>query len=308
MQDYLYDVEGVKNRPDKSVLKIHSQCPELLLATDVASPELVKHLELHLNFGYMFNTYASKYYKYRREGVFCECKCDEDRCTKCFWRDDKVYTDTLCKDLVNFKNLETLIARDLKLSTELWIQFARNSKCLEKLTFESEEHVTIGDYDDLQFGAYYDEQPPKNAALDAIVKIPTLKHLRFDNVNMRYFPSGPSSIESLYLNVVDIEKQEYLEENFSYKEVGNLSEFKSKWDELGFSNSFDLSGHQNLKDVTIEYIGHIKFSDLHLEKLENLETFYVHESFMEDEEDEKSLKAISKLPNMRKYEIKKRRS
>jgi hypothetical protein len=116
---------------------------------------------------------------------------------------------------------------------------------------------------------------------------------------MRYFPPGPSSIESLHLNVVDIEKYDHIEEVVD----GNLSNFKSQWNDLGFSSSFDLSGHQNLKDVKIECLYHIKFSDLHLEKLENLESFYVHEGYVEDKEDEKSLEAILKLQNLKKYKL-----
>jgi len=144
MEDIFYDVEGVKNRPDKTVLKIHSQCPELFLAPEVASPDLVKHLELQLSFGYILDhQYDPDYYKYRREGVFCDCKCDEGSCTKCDWWGD-AYTDTLCKGLLNFKNLETFVARDVKLSTELWIQFAQNSKCLEKMTFDSSARVFSG--------------------------------------------------------------------------------------------------------------------------------------------------------------------
>jgi hypothetical protein len=232
----------------------------------------------------------------------------KNKCEKCDWYNClyEVYTDTLCKDLVHFTNLETFVAHDVKLSTELWIQFAKNSTCLETLTFKSSARAVAGEYDDLGFGEHYDEhydkKPPKNAALDAIVKIPTLKHLSFDRINMRYFPPGPSSIESLHLNVVDIEKYNYIEKNFSYK-VDNLSNFKSHWNDLGFSSSFDLSGHQNLKDVKIEYIGCIKFSDLHLEKLKNLESLYIRECFIKDEEDEKSLKAILKLPNLKKYEL-----
>jgi hypothetical protein len=301
--DFLYDVESVKNRPDKTVLAIQSQCPDLLLAPEVASPKLVKHLELDLGLDYIKETYDSDLYRYRREGVLCNCKCDENKCEKCDWYNClyEVYTDTLCKDLVNFTNLTTFIVTDVKLSTELWIQFAKNSTCLERLTFESKMEVFKGEYDDIRLGAYFDEQPPKNAALDAIVKIPTLKHLSFDCVNMRYFPPGPSNIESLYLDVIDIEKYDHFFDKYRYSE--NVPEFKSPWNDLGFSSSFDLSGHQNLKDVKIEYIGCIKFSDLHLEKLKNLESLYIRECFIKDEEDEKSLKAILKLPNLKKYEL-----
>jgi len=39
-ENWLYDVEKVKNRHDKSVVEIHSMYPELLLS-NVSSPELV---------------------------------------------------------------------------------------------------------------------------------------------------------------------------------------------------------------------------------------------------------------------------
>jgi hypothetical protein len=297
---FLYDVESVKNRPDKTVLNIHSQCPDLLLAPEVASPELVKHLVLDLSFRYLLDCqYDPDFFKYRREGVFCNCKCEEGTCEKCDWW-GKAYTDTLCKDLVNFTNLETFVACDVKLSAELWIQFAKNSKCLKTLTFDSDARVVAGEYDDIRFGAY-DDQQPKNAALDALVKIPTLKHLSFDRLNMRYFPPGPSSIESLHLNVVDIEKHEYVEA------YDNLTNFKSSWNDLGFSSSFDLSGHQNLKDVSIERLYYIKFSDLHLEKLKNLESLVLVDYFyndFRDEKNEKVLKIISMLPNIKSVRFK----
>jgi hypothetical protein len=218
-----------------------------------------------------------------------------------------VYTDTLCKDLLGFTNIETFVACDVKLSTDLWIQFAQNVRCLKKLTFKSSERVVAGYADELRFGAsYIDNKPPKNAALDAIVKIPTLKHLSFDNVNMRYFPPGPSSIESLYLNVVDVEKYAHFEK-FIYNR-DNETEFTSHWDNLGFSRSFDLSGHQNLKDVTVDLLYYIKFSDLHLEKLKNLKLFSVHEGLIEDDKDEISLQAILKLPSLKTHKIVKRLS
>jgi hypothetical protein len=103
----------------------------------------------------------------------------------------------------------------------------------------------------------------------------------------------------LHLNVVDIEKYVHFDRE-------NAPEFKSHWNDLGFSSSFDLSGHQNLKDVKIERLYYIKFSDLHLDKLENLESIVLIDFFyndLKDEKNEKSLEAISKLPNLKKYEL-----
>ena len=47
-EPYYDDVEEARNRPDKSMLAIKTMCPEKLLVYDVAFPEQVKHLWLHI--------------------------------------------------------------------------------------------------------------------------------------------------------------------------------------------------------------------------------------------------------------------
>ena len=108
---YLSDLESIRDRENRSVLKIRSVYPEQFLSKNIAHPDEVKHLTIITDFntsdigGYIYNTW---YFRGK---------------------------DTLCSDLVNFHNLETLTAIDLNLSEDLWIEFAQNSKILKKLIF-----------------------------------------------------------------------------------------------------------------------------------------------------------------------------
>jgi len=269
-RNWLYDIEGVKNRPAKSILEIYSMYPEELLKPDVASPELVKHLALNLSFAnfYMcpwsfFESLPNS--KVIRNGRDCKC-CIIDSCQKCNWTE--IYTDTLCKDLIHFTNLETLYLSDVKLSNELWIQFAQNSKHLKEIEFNSEEEVYKGYSDKFEFDGqslYDDDLPPKNAALDAIIKIPTLKTIKFNYINLPYFPKGPSNIEELHLNdIVDYTtRNEY--------EI-------SPWEKFNLVKNFDLSSHQNLKKVYIDDRIDQLFSELNLEKLKKLEELHYYDT------------------------------
>jgi hypothetical protein len=260
-RNWLYDIEGVKNRPDKSILEIYSMYPEELLRPDVASPELVKHLALNLSFA---NFYMDPLHyensKIIRNGRDCKC-CIIDSCQKCNW--NEIYTDTLCKDLIYFTNLETLYLSDVNLSNELWIQFAQNSKHLKEIEFNSEEEVYKGYSDKFEFDGqslYGDDLPPKNAALDAIIKIPTLKVIKFNYINLPYFPKGPSNIEELHLNdIVD----------YTTRNEYSIS----PWEKFNLVKNFDISNHQNLKKVYIDRIDQL-FSELNLEKLKKLEELH----------------------------------
>lgn len=288
MTDWLYDVEGVCNRPDKSILKIQSMCPELLLSPEVASPHLVKHLTLNLS----FSTHTFCYFwdtsllKYLRSGHFCDCKPEHNQeCSKCDWT--FCYTNTLCKDLVNFTNLETFTAHDIRLSSDLWINFARNSRFLKKIIFQSEiDSNSNKDYFEFDGG----DDNPKNDALDAIVKIPTLTSLKFDRIPLAYFPPGPSSLEDLYIDI-------YLE--------CDLQDFLLKWTNCGLSKQCNLSKHQTLKTVTLGYIHPWKFSELQMDKLQKLEELnmeaYYRKEYNMDQKDIESLKRIIKMPSFKRF-------
>lgn len=183
-----------------------------------------------------------------------------------------------CKDLVSFTNLDTFVAVDVKLNNKLWSIFAKNSKCLRTLILKSTKNVLEGEVDDFQFD--YN-------TLEALVKIPTLKHLVLDNINLhyfpQYFPEGPSTLEYIYINIVNFDKPK--------------------------RGSRDLSKYQNLKDVTIASLKGVELSDLRLENLKNLESLTIkcekyNLSKSEEnnvEKDRKYLRSLLDLPSLKKY-------
>lgn len=150
------DLDSVKNRENRSVLTIYSKFPECFLAPDVAHQSEVKHLTIILGFQNDDNVY--KWYG--------------------------KYKNTLCSNIVNFHNLETLLAEDLNLSTDLWIQFANNSKQLKEIKLWSR-----GEDDEFDFHE-------KEEALDALFKIPTLEKVYIEEIYLPYFPPGPSNIKT----------------------------------------------------------------------------------------------------------------
>jgi hypothetical protein len=229
----LVDVESVKNRSDKSILEIHSEFPDRFLAHDVSFPEHVKYLVLNVL--------------------------------------NSEYSETIYKDLVSFTNLDTFVAVDVKLSSNLWSIFAHNSKCLRTLILKSTRNVFEGEVDDYQL----------NNTLEALLKIPTLKNLVLDNINLPYFPQESSNLEYIYINIANFDKQ----------------------------GSFDLSRHQNLKDVTIASLKGVEISDLNLENLKNLESLtikcekYNLSKSTENnvEKDRKYIRSLLDLPSVKKY-------
>jgi hypothetical protein len=162
---YLDTVEDVKNRPDKTKLSIRTMLPEDLLDPEVSSPKLVKYLELSLGFGCDY----SEMYKYLHKK---NCDCDSiEQCNKCCW-DFKANDKFLCRDIVNFCNMETFIARDVNLAPEIWFEFAKNAKCLREMSFSSNKNG--GSYFDFD-----DETPEKERILDIVFRIPTLESVTF---------------------------------------------------------------------------------------------------------------------------------
>ena len=167
---YLDIVEDVRNRQDKSILAIKTMCPEKLLCSDVAFPEQVIHLWLDVSFDICDWNSMEKWL------LNVDCKCNAiDACEKCSW--DRKYTDTLCKDLINFTNLETLVVVNLNLNDDLWTNFAKNSKSLKEIKFET-----------YHFNG-------KEAGFESVFKIPTLEKVSFLNVMLPFFPKGPSNIK-----------------------------------------------------------------------------------------------------------------
>ena len=271
MPDYLDDVEEAKNRTDKSILAIRTMCPEKLLIPDVAFPNLVKHLLLDVRFD--SDDYCDmEKYLFRKD-----CNCPKIGCNLCDW--SKKYTNTLCKDLVNFDQLETLIVEDLNLRSDLWTQFAQNSKYLREIEFTS--GCSAGQpYDYFCFdGEFDDSGDHKEKALEAILKIPTLKKASFLRLELPFFPKGPSNIDHLELYV-----EPYVVGGINYE----------KYDYTNFAS------HTNLKslDICQGEIAPLPFYSLNLEKLVNLEEI-IFNGYFEDDRDINSLKNVLNLPKLK---------
>jgi hypothetical protein len=165
MSYYLDTVEDVKNRPDKTKLSIRTMLPEDLLDPEVSSPELVKYLEIDLDYDY-YDRQAMEKYLHKKK---CDCNSIED-CPQCTWS-EKLDDKFLCKDLINFQNLETLIIYDVNLTPKLWFEFAKNAKCLREISFSSNKNSSYFDFDD--------ETPEKERILDIVFRIPTLESVTF---------------------------------------------------------------------------------------------------------------------------------
>jgi hypothetical protein len=244
---YLETVEQVRNRPDKSILAIKSQEPEKLLAPEVASPKEVKHLWLYMGF---FDP---------PDPIMMENR----------------YTDTLCKDIIHFTNLETLTVCDLNLSSELWTTFARNSTCLKKLVFESARSSK----NDCDLYDFNEIDSCRRDALDALFQIPTLESVTIVCVHLDYFPKGSSTITSLVLNRLgESEESDRLFEGFS-ENYPNLTEL-----------------------YVFEYYNNFKLSIVRLDKLTKLEKLF-YNGTIEDERDLEILKAVLDLPSLKRVEL-----
>lgn len=176
---YLSDLESIRDREDRSTLKIRTVYPEQFLSKDIAHPDEVKHLTIITDFNngveYMYHTW--------------------------YFRDE----NTLCSDLVNFHNLEILTAIDLNLREDLWVEFAQNSKNLKEIHFSSSCEIDYADEFEL------DE---KEKAVEAIFKISTLEKVTIDRLYFPYFPPGPSNINYLELCTNNEERIESLDDKY----------------------------------------------------------------------------------------------
>lgn len=241
MNNYLIinDLKSAKNREDRSVLTIYSKFPEYFLTSNVAHPSEVKHLTIILDF--QNNDWRGK------------------------------YKDTLCSNIVNFHNLETLVAEDLNLSTDLWIEFANNSKKLKEIKLRSRSKD-----DNFNFHE-------KEAALDAIFKIPTLEKVYIEKIYLPYFPPGPSNIKYLELNYINGKEKD----NFTDKERQKLKSY-----------STNFSTHTNIKSMKLSLsptsLSLYSLKDLKLDKLVQLEEL-VLKCFLK-----LNIEPILKLRNLKK--------
>jgi hypothetical protein len=252
----LSHVESIKNRENRSALLFHSMFPEIFLSAEVAHPDEVKILGLDVGFDNMSGSKCG----------LCNSMKDCENC--CYW--DSKYNETLCSSLTKFHNLEILIAVDLDLTTELWIEFAKNCKCLKEIYFYS---VWI-ETDCFFF------QGGKEKALDSLFQIPTLEKVFIGyRICLPYIPPGPSNIKHLELNRIEVDNDNRNGE----EEISN--EIYSK----------NLHTHQNIKTLVLIQgrYNPFKLEDIQLSKMENLE-----ELIFEFEDDIEPSKILP--PNLKK--------
>jgi hypothetical protein len=256
---YSRDPEIVKNRSDKSFLAVCTTRPELLLQPSVAFPDQVKCLLMNCD----------------NQGSSLEAKNDDvntDHLLGYFiggW--DRKFTKDLCKDLVNFNNIEYFYACGLRLDMKLWVEFAQRSTNLKEIYFTN----VRWDCDWFEFN---------EEALEAIFKIPTLKKLNMFAVDLPNLPKGPSNIE-------------YLQINTDGRETDKLKENYLK----------NLSTHINLKKVSVPGLFKIKTSEPLLliakncRDLEELEIYGDREVNQKVEGIVQAFEALMQLPKLKKF-------
>jgi len=259
------DVEKVKNRENKSELSIFSLHPELFLAADVAYPDQVKYLTLNLYFDdYDLNLRTQIFDHYT------ECTKDVYG-TKCSTDWPLFMDEDRCSGIVSFHNVQILRAKDLNLSTKIWLEFIKNSKNLKELVFSSNG---CGDYDDFMF-------EDKIEVLDALFKIPTLEKVKIEWMQLYYFPPGPSNIKHLEFDAVMAEDK-------------NLRKLHS------YSWKKNFSTHTN---ITSLHLKHRSPTPYHLEDLQLDKMHQLQNIVLENWNDE-YIEPILMLPKLKKFECK----
>jgi hypothetical protein len=244
---YLSELESFRDRENRSILKICSVYPEQFLSKNIAHPDEVKHLTIILDFISSGNSYT--YYAWYRRG-----------------------SDDLCSDIVNFQNLETLTAKDLNLSEDLWIKFANNSKNLKEIHFSSSDAEADG------FKFY-----EKEKAIEAIFKIPTLEKVSIEYLCFPYLPPGPSNINYLDLYVNGEDSNHMEKDNPYFKQIKSYSN--------------NLLTHTNIKTLILDIvsISPYELKDLKLDKMIQLEEVNLRRCCYISE-----IQKILMLPNLKK--------
>lgn len=213
------DPDIVRNRKDKSVLIVFTLKPDLLLQPSVAFPDEVKHLML-----------------------CCDVLYDDiNRGNTQLWNDwngssteYNVYTKTLLKDLIHFHNLESFTAGSVRLEMNLWKEWALNCKNLREINFNN--FCYENDYFE------FDED-----TLETIFKIPTLRKVHIESLELPFFPPGPSNIEELTITARAY--QHYFDENDPDDDPPKP---QYNVDEMVQSYSKNLCTHTNLKFLRID--------------------------------------------------------
>jgi hypothetical protein len=282
---WINDIDNVKNRDDKTILTIYSMHPERFLVPEIAHPDQVKHLTIYLP----FCEFDSDYYAYEKT-LENDCNCNSlTICKKCTWY-GKIDDNTLCSDIINFQNLETLTVENMNLSSVLWLKFIENSQNLKEINFSY-----IGcEHDDFWFEK--DER-----VLDALFKIPTLEKMTIKGLQLYYFPPGPSNIKHLELNAVLAEDEDLrkihcdsYKNNFStHTNIKSLVLAHRRPTPYRIED-LKLDKITQLEDITLKNWGPQYFESMLL--LPNLKKFKF--IIMFDEENDPLMKELIKNPNL----------
>ena len=269
---YSKDPEIVRNRKDKSLLVVHTVKPELLLEPSVSFPCKVKNLKIDCDVnGNISGDHSVLYFNWIWGGKY------------------EFYTKTLLKDLVLFHNLETFTACGVRLDMDLWKDWARGCTQLREINFSN--YYSENDYFEFD-----------SETLEIIFKIPTLRKVKIDSLELPFFPPGPSNIEELTITARAYEH--YFEKDDDGKDEFDI-------DEMIESYSKNLCTHTNLKKLRIERFVKFFMSPKPLlnmakycVKLEELYLEFI-EITKEDNEDVNAVRAnvfekIFQLPNLKK--------
>ena len=213
------DPDVVRKRKDKSVLIVFTLKPNLLLQPSVAFPDKVRHLMICCDVLYS----------------------DINRGNTQLWNDwngssteYNVYTKTLLKDLIHFHNLESFTAGSVRLEMNLWKEWALNCKNLQEINFNN--FCYENDYFE------FDED-----TLETIFKIPTLRKVHIEFLELPFFPPGPSNIEELTITARAY--QHYFDKNDPDDDPPKP---QYTVDDMVQSYSKNLCTHTNLKFLRID--------------------------------------------------------
>jgi hypothetical protein len=117
--------------------------------------------------------------------------------------------------------LEHFTAKGLRLTDELWHTFSNNSTQLKEIYFSNKHH----DLDWFEF---------KEETLEKVFKIPTLEKVHISQLDLPFFPKGPSNIQDLHITRLML-----------YEEYANKPDVISSY-------SQNMCTHTNLKKLCIE--------------------------------------------------------
>ena len=193
---------NTRDRQDKSVLIISgTRRPELFLKSDVAFPESVKCLSIYL---------CDEWGELGTNDSFSE----EEKDTDLYDDFDEHYTRELCKGIINFHNLEHFKAHELRLTDELWCEFAKNSKKLKEIYLSNKSY----NFDEFEL------------------------KVCMSYMDIPFFPKGPSNIKEIYIETIILQYELY---STKEEKAINKANFISSYSE-------NLYTHTNLKKLHIE--------------------------------------------------------